>query len=75
MKRNERPDVAGVFVRSRIGVPSQKGWVVIGQLTEASNTLGTASPPTPMLHSQETWRYVFCRRRLVGGKHATNRVP
>ena len=49
MKRNERPNVAGVYIRSRIGVPSRKGCVVNGQLTEASNALGTPSPPVPML--------------------------
>ena len=49
MKRNERPNVAGVSIRSSIGVQSRRGCVVIGQMTEESNTLGTPSLPAPML--------------------------
>ena len=36
-KRNERPDVGGVSLRSRNGAPSRKGRVVNGQMTKASN--------------------------------------
>ena len=36
-KRNERPNVGGVSVRSRNGAPSRKGCVVNGQMTKASN--------------------------------------
>ena len=36
-KRNERPNVGGVSVRSRNGAPSGKGCVVNGQMTKASN--------------------------------------
>ena len=37
-KRNERPNVGGVFIRSRNGAPSRKGCVVNCQMTKASNT-------------------------------------
>ena len=36
-KRNERPNVGGVSIRSRKGVPSRKRCVVNGQMTKASN--------------------------------------
>ena len=36
-KRNERPNVGGVSIRSRNGAPSRKGCVVNGQMTKASN--------------------------------------
>ena len=36
-KRNERPKVGGVSIRSRSGAPSPKGCVVNGQTTKASN--------------------------------------
>ena len=36
-KRNERPNVGGVSIRSRYGAPSRKGCVVNGQMTKASN--------------------------------------
>ena len=36
-KRNERPNVGGVSIRSRNGAPSRKGYVVNGQMTKASN--------------------------------------
>ena len=36
-KCNERPNVGGVSIRSRNGAPSQKGCVVNGQMTKASN--------------------------------------
>ena len=38
-KRNERPNVGGVFInsRNRNGAPSRKGCVVNGQTTKASN--------------------------------------
>ena len=32
-KRNERPNVGGVSIRSRNGAPSRKGCVVNGQMT------------------------------------------
>ena len=35
-KRNERPNVGGVFIRSKNGAPSRKGCVVNGQMTKAS---------------------------------------
>ena len=35
-KRNERPNVGGVSIRSRNGAPSRKGCVVNGQMTKAS---------------------------------------
>ena len=35
-KRNERPNVGGVAIRSRNGAPSRKG-CVNGQMTKASN--------------------------------------
>ena len=36
-KRNERPNVGGVSIRSRNGAPSRKGCVVNGQMIKASN--------------------------------------
>ena len=36
-KRNKRPNVGSVLIRSRNGAPSQKGCVVNGQMTKASN--------------------------------------
>ena len=36
-KRNERPNVGGVSIRSMNGAPSQKGCVVNGHMTKASN--------------------------------------
>ena len=36
-KRNERPNVGGVSIRSRNGAPSRKGCVGNGQMTKASN--------------------------------------
>ena len=36
-KRNERPNVGGVSIRSRSGDPSRKGCMVNGQMTKASN--------------------------------------
>ena len=36
-KRNERPNVGGVSVRSRNRAPSRKGCVVHGQMTKASS--------------------------------------
>ena len=36
-KRNERPNVGGVPIRSRNGAPSRKGCVVNGQMSKASN--------------------------------------
>ena len=36
-KRDEGPNVGGVSIRSRNGAPSQKGCVVNGQMTKASN--------------------------------------
>ncbi|CAM9741412.1 unnamed protein product [Laminaria digitata] len=36
-KRNERPNVGGVSLRSWSGAPSRKGCVVNGQITKASN--------------------------------------
>ena len=36
-KRNERPNVGGVSIRSRNGAPSRKGCVVNGQTAKASN--------------------------------------
>ena len=35
-KRNERPNVGGVSIKSRNGAPSRKGCVVNGQMTKAS---------------------------------------
>ena len=32
-KHNERPNVGGVYIRSRNGAPSRKGCVVNGQMT------------------------------------------
>ena len=37
LKRNERPIVGGVSIRSRDGAPSRKGCVVNGRMTKASN--------------------------------------
>ena len=36
-KRNERPNVGSVFIRSKSGAPSRKGGVVNGHTTKASN--------------------------------------
>ena len=36
-KRNERPDVGGVSMRTRNGAPSRKGCVVNGRMTKARN--------------------------------------
>ena len=36
-KRNERPNVGGVSIKSRNGAPSRGGCVVNGQMTKASN--------------------------------------
>ena len=35
-RRDERPIVGGVSIRSRNGAPSRKGYVVNGQMTKAS---------------------------------------
>ena len=48
-KRNERPNVGGVSIRSRNAAPSRKGCVVNGQMTTASNKLvrpPLTCPPT-----------------------------
>ena len=45
-KRNERPNVGGVSIRSRNGAPSRKGCVINGQMTKASNK-GVLHPPPP----------------------------
>ena len=37
MKRNERPNVAGVFIKSRNSAPSRKGCVVNGQIAIAAH--------------------------------------
>ena len=42
-KRNERPNVGGVSIRSRNDAPSGKGCVVNVEVTKASNKL----PPPP----------------------------
>ena len=44
-KRNERPNIGGVSIRSRNGAPSRKGRVVNSQTTKASNKL--VRPPAP----------------------------
>ena len=44
-KRNERPNVGGVSIRSRNGAPSRKGCVVNGQMANASNKGVRPSPP------------------------------
>ena len=44
-KRNERPNVGGVSIRSRNGAPSRKACVVNGQMTKASNKLVLPPPP------------------------------
>ena len=36
-KRNERPNVGGVSIRSRNGAPSRKGCVINGQMTKTSH--------------------------------------
>ena len=47
-KRNERPSVGGVSIRSRNGAPSRKGCVVNGQMAKASNKY--APPPPTNFH-------------------------
>ena len=47
-KRDERPNVGGVSIRSRNGAPSQKGCVINDQLTKASNKC-VPPPPPPTL--------------------------
>ena len=44
-KRDERPNVRGVSVRSRNGAPSRKGCMVNGQTTKASNKRVRPPPP------------------------------
>ena len=46
-KRNERPNVGGVSIRSKNGAPSRKGRVVNGQMTKASNKRVRPPPPHP----------------------------
>ena len=50
-KRNERPNVGGVSIRSRNGArngaPSRKGCVDNGQMTKASNKRVRLPPPFP----------------------------
>ena len=46
-KRNERPNVGRVSIRSRNGAPSRKGCVVNGPMIKASN------PPPPPLERQD----------------------
>ena len=53
-KRNERPNVGVVSIRSRNGAPSRKGCVVNAQMTKASNKMSTPSPPQLMLPSTRT---------------------
>ena len=36
-RRNERPNVGGISIRSRNGAPSPEGCVVNGQMTKANN--------------------------------------
>ena len=38
---DERPTVGGVCTRRLNGVPSRKGWVVYGQMTQAGNKMST----------------------------------
>ena len=47
-KRNERPNVGGVSIRSRNGAPSRKGCVINGQITNTSNK--RVRPPPPSCH-------------------------
>ena len=53
-KRNKRPSVGGVSIRSRNGAPSRKGCVVNGQMTKASNKL--VPPPPPRVKWPKKWR-------------------
>ena len=46
-KRNERPNVGGVSIRSRNGAPSRKRCVVNGHMTKASNKSLIVPPPLP----------------------------
>ena len=43
-KRDERPNVGGVSIRSRNGAPSRKGCVVNGQMTYGKQQMTTPSP-------------------------------
>ena len=50
-KRNERPNVGGVSIRSRNGAPSRKGCVVNGQMTKTSDKRVRPPPARPRLPS------------------------
>ena len=70
-KRNERPNVGGVSIRSKNGAPSRKGRVVNGQMTKASNKRVRPPPPT---HHQQHALPVCVRLSLVRRRRAHHRA-
>ena len=46
-KRNERPNVGGVSIRSRNGAPSRGGCVVHGQVTKQATNEYAPPPASP----------------------------
>ena len=57
-KRNERPNIEGVSIRSRNGAPSRKGCVVNGQITKASKKLAPPPPCPPIPCPPIPFRFV-----------------
>ena len=54
---DERPNVGGVFIRSKNSVPSLKGRVVNGRMAQGEQQMSTLPPrPSPSLRTL----YVFC---------------
>ena len=66
-KRNKRPNVEVVFIRSRNGAPSPKGCMVNGQVTKAKATNEVPPPSLPPVPRAFCFccRYRFWRRQLA----------
>ena len=63
-KRNERPNIGGVSVRSRNGAPLRKGCVVNGQMTASNNKYTPRCPQAKQKRVEHTlWENMKCTRR------------
>ena len=77
-KRNERPNVGGVSIRSSNGAPSRKGCVVNGQITTASTNEYAPPPPPPDPHpyaAATTTVTTFYRKAEHWGEKQDGRHP
>ena len=55
-KRNERPNVGGIFLRSRKRAPSRKdAWSTVSGLRQATNECAPPSPPDPQYYDKEAY--------------------